>query len=404
MKGLISMSGPYWGVATISKQLRGFYLTLLSLAILAALTAYTHAHEIQPTVVDVSQKETGEVVLNAELNLEAFIAGIGADHEDTDEAPEAQRYNALRALDPAALEAAFEAEKQNLANVFVVSEPGRVPGIMVTGVTVPNQPDLDLARSSIVEITTQPMVLDGEKISISAVEGFGEVILRVKGADGETVYSEFLNDGDTSEPFSFAPAEPQSWMSVFLNYIAVGFEHIVPLGLDHIIFVIGLFLFSPRLRPLLLQVTAFTLAHTITLALGATGVLALTPWIVESIIALSIVYVALENIFLRNFATHRIALVFAFGLLHGLGFAGVLGEFGLPEGSFVPALLGFNIGVEFGQLAVIAVCLLLTFAIRDKSWYRAVVTVPVSLIIALIGAYWVLERTGILPESMGGLI
>jgi hypothetical protein len=179
----------------------------------------------------------------------------------------------------------------------------------------------------------------------------------------------------------------------FVQYIPVGFDHIVPKGLDHILFVLGLFFLSTRMRPLLVQVSAFTVAHTVTLALGALGYVQVPATIVEPIIAASIVFVAVENIFSQGLSRWRPVIVFCFGLLHGLGFASVLGEFGLPEGAFVPALIGFNVGVELGQLFVIGVAFALVgLWFRDRPWYRARIAVPASAAIAAVGAWWVVER------------
>ncbi|MFC6586423.1 HupE/UreJ family protein [Sulfitobacter pacificus] len=193
-----------------------------------------------------------------------------------------------------------------------------------------------------------------------------------------------------------------------VSYIPVGFDHILPQGLDHILFVLGLFLLSTRWGPLLWQVTAFTLAHTVTLALGAMGWVTIPGSIVEPLIAASIVYVAVENIFMRGLSTWRPLIVFGFGLLHGLGFASVLGEFGLPEGQFIPALIGFNVGVELGQLTVIAMAAALIWlsvraanaakidgeegAVRSYPVMFRAVSVTGSLLIAIIGAWWVVER------------
>jgi hypothetical protein len=168
--------------------------------------------------------------------------------------------------------------------------------------------------------------------------------------------------------------------------------------LDHVLFVIGLVLLDPRWRPALWQVSAFTLAHTITLALGALGLLRVPSGMVEPLIALSIVYLCVENVLVSKPPAWRPAIVFAFGLLHGFGLAFALEAYGLPEGQVVPGLLAFALGVEIGQLAVIAACVLLAgvwFRRRDGS-HRAV-TVPVSLAIAAIGAYWALARFGLVP-------
>ncbi len=183
-----------------------------------------------------------------------------------------------------------------------------------------------------------------------------------------------------------------SWQRKFLLFTKAGIEHIIPKGLDHILFVLGLFFSSLILRSLLWQVTAFTLAHTITLALASLGILQIPGAIVEPIIALSIVWVAIENCVFRQTNKWRPFIVFIFGLLHGLGFATVLNEYGLPQGNLVPSLLAFNVGVELGQLLVLITAAALVWFIRHKSWYRRGVQIPASLIIALIGLFWFVER------------
>jgi hypothetical protein len=176
------------------------------------------------------------------------------------------------------------------------------------------------------------------------------------------------------------------------RFAALGVTHILPHGLDHVLFVAGLALLSPRFGPLLVQVTAFTLAHTLTLVLSSYGVVSLPSRLVEPLIALSIVYVGVENAVSPRLRTSRVALVFAFGLLHGLGFAGVLSQMGLPERHRLLALLAFNVGVELGQLTVIAVVggalALWATAGRDR---KALVR-PASLAIAAIGLYWTVMR------------
>ena len=179
-----------------------------------------------------------------------------------------------------------------------------------------------------------------------------------------------------------------------MEYIPIGFDHVVPDGLDHILFVVGLFLLSPKLSTLLWQVTAFTLAHSVTLIAGTLGAISVPASIVEPLIAASIVFIAVENIFFATLNPWRTAIVFAFGLLHGLGFASVLAEFGLPAGQYIPALIGFNLGVEFGQLSVIAFAfVLLALPFGRSPYYRSRISIPISSIIAIIGVWWVLERT-----------
>lgn len=178
----------------------------------------------------------------------------------------------------------------------------------------------------------------------------------------------------------------------FVKYLKSGFVHIIPMGIDHILFVLGLFLATLSISKLFWQVTTFTVAHSITLALAATGVVSISASVVEPLIALSIVYVAYENIRKTEVDNSRLLLIFVFGLLHGLGFASVLQEFGLPTQSFVASLFAFNIGVEVGQLTVIAIAFMLLFWMRNKPSYRMFVQVPVSMFIGLIGLYWTIER------------
>jgi hypothetical protein len=181
-------------------------------------------------------------------------------------------------------------------------------------------------------------------------------------------------------------------LSTFWQYLRQGFIHVLPLGLDHILFVLGLFLLSREWKPLLAQVTTFTLAHSVTLALAATGIVNVSGSIVEPIIAASIAFVALENIFRPRYTHWRLLIVFVFGLIHGLGFAGALEELELPTGSLVAGLVGFNVGVECGQLAVIAIAFLATVWLRNAAQYRKWVVVPGSLAIAVLGAWWTVER------------
>ena len=184
---------------------------------------------------------------------------------------------------------------------------------------------------------------------------------------------------------------PSPWTRL-AQYLELGYTHILPKGLDHILFVVGLFLLRARLQPVLVQVTTFTLAHSMTLALSLYGVVSLPSRVVEPLIALSIVYVAVENLRTQTLTPWRVALVFMFGLLHGLGFAGVLTGLQLPRADFTVALLGFNLGVEAGQLTVIAGAALLVGWWRHRTWYHARVVVPASLAIAVVGAYWTVTR------------
>ena len=180
--------------------------------------------------------------------------------------------------------------------------------------------------------------------------------------------------------------------STFLSYLKQGFEHILPEGLDHILFVLGLFLLCRAWKPILIQVTIFTAAHTITLALATLGYVSADQRIVEAVIAASITIVALENIFRPTYGKFRLLMVFGFGLIHGLGFAQRLIDERIPDGSLGSALLGFNVGVELGQLAIIGLAVAATFWLKDEEKYRRWVVIPASALIALAGIIWAIER------------
>jgi hypothetical protein len=206
--------------------------------------------------------------------------------------------------------------------------------------------------------------------------------------------TEWLEGGQTSTPYAMGTAaRPRvDRLEIAGQYLWLGLTHIVPKGLDHVLFVLGLFLLSRRWRSVLWQVSAFTLAHSVTLGLGMYGLIEAPASVVEPLIAISIAYVALENLFLSELKAWRLALVFAFGLLHGMGFAGVLHELGLPRGEFLAALVGFNVGVEAGQLLVIAMAFALVGWFQAYPTYRRRVVVPASLAIAGVAVYWTVER------------
>ena len=181
--------------------------------------------------------------------------------------------------------------------------------------------------------------------------------------------------------------------SVFFKYLGLGYTHIIPLGLDHILFILCVFFLNSNIKQILVQASMFTLAHSITLALAAYGVINPSAAVVEPIIALSIVLLALENIYSTKVRPWRMLMIFLFGLVHGMGFAGALGELGLPRTAFAEALVSFNIGVELGQISIILIMYLLVVKnFSQKIWYRKGIVVPSSVLIASVAAYWTIQR------------
>jgi hypothetical protein len=381
-------------------------LVLCKLAFLLALSSTpVRAHEVVPTIADLTVAE-GSAELSLRINLEAFLAGVDLDTaEDTDEAPQAADYDALRALPAEALAARATELLDGWNALPVISIDGTPVVLQSISINVPEGVDPELPR--ITEWFLAADAPDGAAITVAWPQGGGDLVLRQQNV--EAPFTGLISGGASSPAIALSGGDAQTGTQAFLSYIPVGFDHILPKGLDHILFVLGLFFLSVHLRPLIWQVSAFTLAHTVTLALGALGLVTVPGSIVEPLIAASIVYVAVENIFARGLTRWRPMVIFGFGLLHGLGFASVLGEFGLPEDQFVPALIGFNVGVELGQLTVIALAFILIWmgvlaARRAKLtgveelvteypvMFRAL-SVTGSMIIALVGIYWVIERT-----------
>ena len=176
-------------------------------------------------------------------------------------------------------------------------------------------------------------------------------------------------------------------------YFKLGVRHIVPDGFDHILFVISLCLLNTKIKTIVWQASAFTVAHTITLALSMKGIIQLPADIVEPLIALSIMFVAIENILLSELKAWRIAIVFMFGLVHGMGFARALNEIGLPRNKFFTSIFSFNVGVEIGQIIIITLMfMLIIIPFGKRLWYKKFVVYPLSATIALIAAYWTGQR------------
>ena len=375
----------------MTKPLRAILAGVFALIMALPLAA----HEIRPAIADL-YLENGAFRLEIRLNLEAVIAEIGSGAADTQDSPNADMYDEFRAMEPEALGAAFD--RDAFAGNVNVWLDGAAGVAVVREVNIPEIGDLALLRDSHIVVTGT--LGDAQELQLGWDAAYGEIIIRLMGEGND--YNAYLTNGDMTDAMSTQGATVISMWTNLVNYSVQGYYHILPLGLDHILFIVGLFLLSTRLKPLLWQVTTFTLAHSITLALGVLGVLVVPPSIVEPLIALSIVYVCIENIFLAHLSKWRPLLIFMFGLLHGQGFATILRDdlldiSNVTQQTLFTALVGFNLGVELGQLSVILMCFLLVgFWFAKKEWYRQVVVIPASTVIALIGAFWVVQRVGLI--------
>lgn len=364
-------------------------MLFMSSLMTVTLVSKTRAHEVTPSIADF-RVEDGQIALDIRLNIEAFVAGINLDGmKNTNEADQTTDYDSLRGLNQEELEPMVRQFAEEWLETVRITANGNVQ-MSVSSVIIPEIGDVEVPRASYLYLNGN-IPNNARSLTVFWPKGSGGVILRQNGV--EEPYTGFLQGGEITPSIPLAGGLAISAQEAFGDYLPVGFDHILPKGLDHILFVLGLFFLSTRLRPLLWQVSAFTVAHTITLALGALGWVHAPAGIVEPLIAASIIYVAVENIFTRHLTAWRPLVIFGFGLLHGLGFAAVLGEIGLPRDQFVAAIIGFNVGVELGQLTVIAIAFATVGVwFRSHPKYRGRVAIPASITIAVIGAYWFVER------------
>ncbi|HEY0512962.1 MAG TPA: HupE/UreJ family protein [Thermoanaerobaculia bacterium] len=361
--------------------LRPLLLLLLALLVLTASTA--RAHQLGKIQVYTTFLKDGTYRIDVPLDPSHMTPGdLGGPAGET-------RYGPVAGLTPA-IDRQFGRFLRGFVDGANLAFDGRAvkPEVGIA------PPDPDAPADRVTVRLQGPIPGGAHAFRWTDALNVGSYPLVLKNEGDESSVWQWLEPGAASAPFPLAKTviPPTRW-EVVRTYLKLGFTHIVPAGPDHILFVLGIFLLSRRLKPILQQVTAFTIAHTLTLALSIYGVVRLPPSIVEPLIALSIVFVAVENILTPELRPSRIALVFCFGLLHGLGFAGVLSEMGLPRSEFLTALLSFNLGVEGGQLAVISIAFLLVgLPFRSQSWYRQRVVIPASCLIAAVGLYWSVQR------------
>jgi len=356
----------------------------------------SYAHELRPAIANLNIHEKDNIIsanLSIRLNLEAIIAGIDTRHSNTKESENSEEYQDLREMSPKLLLHKFKTTIKNFDNKINLISHNNILDLILIDIVIPEVGSTDIIRDTLVNFNIQKIDIDEENLQFSWNKNLGSVILRVNSIANEPLYTELIEGGKQSKLFNIKNKTEVGHFQNIKKYTQLGFKHIIPKGLDHILFVLALFLLSPKLKPLLLQISIFTLAHTITLFLGVLSIITIPGIIVEPIIALSIFFIAIENLFTENINRTRPYIVFIFGLLHGLGFAGVLNEIGISSSLFVSSLISFNIGVELGQISVIILSYtFIALLFKNKLWYRSRITKPISMIVASIGFYWFIQR------------
>ena len=360
---------------------------LIALTVIASPTAAAYAHQFNLT--------TAYIVANADGTVDVEVAIKGGDADRVAHSHIVDDATGL--VGKEALTGAADAiGAYVVANAVIVGEDGKLcdpgrPGVAADGDGVAVRTRWTCAASAGKLRYRNTLLLD---VSPAA----RQVVLMGSGANA----TQDLLDASHTETRLSEAARP-SLAAVVQRYIGAGIEHIF-LGYDHIAFVIAIVLWARRLWPVVKVITAFTIAHSVTLSLAALDIVSVPSSIVEPAIAASIVFVAVEN-FVSRRIEKRWYVAFVFGFIHGFGFASALQEFGLPRNALLPALASFNIGVEIGQVAIVSLVLPALLAL-DRVLApglssdaapprRAVAVYPVSAVITILGTFWFLVRTGL---------
>lgn len=367
-----------------------YFFSFLTLFSIGAIS-----HEIRPSIADYKIEEN-ILYFDIRLNAELILSGIDASNiTDTNSSPLSATYDDLRSLTRENLKILLIESWDDIQSKINLNINDSSTKFELVDINIEANRDFEISRDSIIYLKHE-LDEDDEFLTFKWSEKYGPIIIReineLKKEDD--LYTEYLQAGLQTDKIFIKSENTQSIFKSIINYFILGIQHIIPKGLDHILFIVGLFFFSVTLRPLLIQVTMFTIAHSITLIFVSVSYINVNPLIVEPIIALSIAYVGIENIFKQYVKEYlRYIIIFFFGLLHGLGFALVLSDIGYQSSKLILNLISFNLGIEAAQIFIILfLYILLGIKFSNKKYYRYIFQVPVSLFIALVGIYWFFER------------
>ena len=353
------------------------------------------SHEIKPSIADFTYDENF-LNIKIRLNAELILSNIDASKiSNTNSSSLSDIYDKLRILNKIELEELFKSSWQEISTNIDIKINNETKKINLINIEVEDIKNFEISRDT--HIYLQVLLNNNsEYFTFSWIKKYGPIILRENSNHKleDELFTEYLQSGIESNQFSFNEKNFKNRLNSFIKFFVLGVQHIIPKGLDHILFIFGLFLFSSSLKKLITQITIFTIAHSITLIFVSLSLMKINPQIVEPIIALSIVYLGIENIF-KNYVKEylRYVVILFFGLLHGLGFALVLSDIGYRSTDLFINLISFNIGIEVAQISIVLVLYLLValnFA-KNKN-YRMFFQVPSSILISSIGLYWFFER------------
>ena len=353
------------------------------------------AHEIKPSIADFYYDDN---YLNFEirLNAELILSNIDASKiSNTNSSPLTEIYDKYRLLNKKELENFFLEEWEEINPNIQIKINNKLSKIEFIKIEIEDITNFEISRDSLIYLKIL-LNENSEHFTFKWAKNYGPIILRENNdlKKEDDLFTEYLQSGVKSDQIFLRENNFRSLLVSFTKFFILGIQHIIPKGLDHILFIFGLFLFSTSLNKLIKQITIFTIAHSFTLIFISLSLIKINPHIVEPIIALSIVYVGLENIF-KNYIKEylRYIVILFFGLLHGLGFALVLSDIGYKSSKLFLNLISFNIGIEVAQiLLILFLYLLIGIKFAKNRYYRLTFQIPSSILIASIGLYWFFQR------------
>lgn len=357
------------------------------------------AHEIKPSIADFTYDQ-GYLNFEVRLNAELILSNIDASNlSNTNSSPLTEIYDRYRQLNKKDLENSILKSWKDISSNIDIKINNKLKKIELIKIDTQDVKNFEISRDTIISFRVL-LNQKSENFTFKWIKNYGPIIIRENNdlKEDDELVTDYLQSGTETDPIFFKENNFRSMLTSFIKYFVLGIQHIIPKGLDHILFIFGLFLFSSSLNKLIKQITIFTIAHSITLIFVSLSLIKINPQIVEPIIALSIVYVGLENIF-RNYIKEymRYVVILFFGLLHGLGFALVLSDIGFRGSKLFLNLISFNIGIEIAQISIILILyLLVAIKFARNKYYRIAFQIPSSIFIASIGLYWFVERINIL--------
>ena len=375
------------------------YLFLILIVFLNLFSTSSISHEIKPSIADFFYDDN-YLNFKIRLNAELILSDIDASNvSNTDSSSLSEIYDEFRILNNKDLEQIFQNSWNQISSNIEIKINNVSKQTNLIKIEVEDIQNFEISRDSHVYFR---VLLDknSEQFTFRWVKNYGPIILRENNNNKleDELVTEYLQSGIESSQFSFKENNFSKTFNSFAKFFVLGIQHIIPKGLDHILFIFGLFLFSSSLKKLISQITIFTIAHSITLIFVSLSLMRINPQIVEPIIALSIVYIGLENIFKKYIKEYlRYVVILFFGLLHGLGFALVLSDIGYKSSDLFVNLISFNLGIEVAQISIVLVLyLLIALNFAKNKNYRIFFQVPSSILISSVGLYWFFERINLI--------